>query len=501
MADKFVAVDGINNNDTNIDGSGFDRGSLQYPYAAVTFAMRKVSAPGDIVWVIPPGEGQEYTDNLATGGLAFSGTEANPCSIRPYGAEYVRMGSKIDHDDGDWWEYHNIIFDREVSESLDFGDTVTTPYVTVSNTRLVNCRFENKSDVSVRLGLVDGFIFDDCEWENNRGRALTTNASAISTLIKANNVVVNNPVFIDQGTDCFIFGNQNLVHPEKSIDNWEINNAVCRITKNYKPRDNNGDIIDPVPSWGGYVGENALDCKYGTNIHVNGMTIENYRATTPGQDDTGNIGFPIVCHLDFVGPLILNGVKFVNCCGAISCDQGEIIASGIVVEMQDDPIFPYALGGSTIDSVFRLTNDSANVDLTQMHIDCKSNVYNFIWSNVGTIGSSMRIYNNAWKGDNASFYVLNSPAPDCDYNAWPASIDIASEFQGANDLTDDPLTEDNGIPAANSPLYHAGKVIRFGAKDFQGRRFHVPPTIGAYEFTRGSPAQTRTVRTSITERD
>jgi len=68
-----------------------------------------------------------------------------------------------------------------------------------------------------------------------------------------------------------------------------------------------------------------------------------------------------------------------------------------------------------------------------------------------------------------------------------------AESIGSNSISTDPLLGADNKPLVDSPVYEAG-VYTDAIKDRNGRPYHIPPTIGAYEFTSGFQPQDRLLR-------
>ena len=119
-------------------------------------------------------------------------------------------------------------------------------------------------------------------------------------------------------------------------------------------------------------------------------------------------------------------------------------------------------------------------------------------------GDYMSVYNNIFvditstylfvvQTNTSEIYTGNNLTDDT-YTSLEASG--GSIVDAGGNVTGDPLLEDYK-PTKDSPCYQAGTFVSFSARDYNGRPFHTPPTIGAYEFTSGFPAQTRTVATRV----
>lgn len=215
---------------------------------------------------------------------------------------------------------------------------------------------------------------------------------------------------------------------------------------------------------------------------------QNYRATTVDQDASGNSGYPIVVHQSFTGTVRLSRILFDNCGGGINHTTGTMFASGIVFKTDENPSVGYGIGETPDVTVLKLAAPSNSL-ITGMHVDCGSHVFNFVTANTALTDSTVQLKNSVFKGYNCTTTTANSPAPDCDYNYWPSGVTVQTELVGTNDKTDDPKTNANGVPAANSPLRRAGTTLSGTYYDYRGRRFHsCSPTIGAYEFASGDPA-------------
>ena len=120
--------------------------------------------------------------------------------------------------------------------------------------------------------------------------------------------------------------------------------------------------------------------------------------------------------------------------------------------------------------------------------------YCFLYEENDTTGT-LEVNNNVFNTDaqwpvywDGTFYSV----ADANTNVASMTGNIEDNPQGNSG---DPFLMALSRPAAPSSAYHAGTFIGH-YRDFLGRPFHIPPTIGAYEFTRGFMAQTRTVATA-----
>jgi hypothetical protein len=128
---------------------------------------------------------------------------------------------------------------------------------------------------------------------------------------------------------------------------------------------------------------------------------------------------------------------------------------------------------------------------------------------VTSFNNDIKVKNNVFTSDGSSEsagcyigYALDdiSGSVDEDYNVYynftyvkKRSGGTLQQALGANNLTSSPFLMALSRPAAPSSAYHAGTFMGH-YRDFLGRPYHIPPTIGGYEFTSGFPAQPRTAR-------
>ena len=135
-----------------------------------------------------------------------------------------------------------------------------------------------------------------------------------------------------------------------------------------------------------------------------------------------------------------------------------------------------------VNNIFENIQDTPNIDSAAS----EHGVFNYISPANGATMSTQVVTDNIYNTDNLYFDYQGT-----DYTLAQSITTIAG-FDDTN-IEVDPLLDANDIPSPSSPAYHAGRTIKFNLKDFKGQRFNVPPTIGAYEFTSGSVAQTREV--------
>ncbi|MBC8009977.1 MAG: right-handed parallel beta-helix repeat-containing protein, partial [Burkholderiales bacterium] len=82
-ADLFVATNGANNTNTNINGTGQNRGSLAFPYQTIDYAADRAN-PGDTIYI----RAGIYRENVTP---TRSGTVEAPIVFRPYNNEAVTI--------------------------------------------------------------------------------------------------------------------------------------------------------------------------------------------------------------------------------------------------------------------------------------------------------------------------------------------------------------------------------------------------------------------------
>ena len=292
---------------------------------------------------------------------------------------------------------------------------------------------------------------------------------------------------------------------------------------------NDGDsIIDGVdiPS----ISENAISVQSGTNQIVRNCTVDKYAYGTPGGNIDGiaffnNTGF--LCEDCVVNsptqlPETDSGSAFDASGNASNAVGGTFrrckannarqafAASGDVVD-RDVVYFESCVGTNSSSSNFyfyeTVTTHMNNCSSLEGQVTINnSGPVNFTMKNCildggdvfeqalnidRTLATTLDIDNNIYYG--GTIAPIKDVGVGDQYHSTMGAWQSASS-QDANSLYADPLLDSSYMPDPTSPCYHAGKTVSFSAKDFKGRRFNVPPTIGAYEFTSGSVAQARVTR-------
>jgi len=244
-----------------------------------------------------------------------------------------------------------------------------------------------------------------------------------------------------------------------------------------------------VSSFSGNTCNGNLGVLGGMNIQVSAyFTIENNTCNNNEADEG----------IDGHGLLIDDGCDNIICrhnsCSGNVGYSGADITSGagiMVLSVTNGEIYGnlgtgnrigMILGGASAHTSTRIYN---NTFVNSTH-------YGFIAGDA-MADDVVEIKNNIFTGDSDGFYVnTGTDQTDEDYNIFYGfDTPTTNHTLGTNTLTSDPLLDANYKPTVDSPAYEAGIFVS-SIKDYQGRPYHIPPTIGAYEFTSGFPAQPRT---------
>jgi len=469
---------------------------------AVSINNTNTLVPGDTVIFI---EDQDYDGMVLD---TISGSAGSPITFqRLAGVKFTRAN------DGHTYVVPNILLDTCSYITLDGlhieGNHQSGDFVPGLASRANGIDLTSSSNI----------IIQNCTIANTYGRAIISTDSGSSDIKILNNTCYNNPV-----------GGLSLsVATTSRWDTQIVGNTIYN--NGNEPQDVNGD--------GNAMHANCPDMLVAYNyIEYNGDpnttvgTAEDFEISCDGNQGggTGVNAYNISIYGNYIKNAITGGIQiFENCYG---CTVAYNIVDGFNQAALTTGTYGIAAG-------LRIGTQSA----TSLD-ESNTLVYNNIFHNneaAATAGavspcilighesggaadqSGCKFYNNIFLNCAGMFWFIDDLADisgiEIDYNiywndngiyasnawhcgqltggdtystfsAWQATAATALSSPDANGMNVDPKLNGLFKPSADSPAYHAGKYVG-NYKDQNERVASIPPTIGAFEFTSGFPAQTR----------
>jgi hypothetical protein len=245
-----------------------------------------------------------------------------------------------------------------------------------------------------------------------------------------------------------------------------------------------------------YVGESGITVKHSdADIHIYGNTIKNFRGCTAQYDQTGAQG-PGFSLLENTQGVYIYKNNVYNCTGLVRAggfDNAPQTINGMIYsnifEVPDSPTPALDLNSKNPKGIY--LDDPASLDVCNNVINYNSNTPDDMLL-TSSCDSTVVIKNNIFIGGTSSD-TAGTDSPTMSTNCWGTNVTEVAAHQDAGDIDGDPdLTSDH--KPKDDALRSAGTPVQKPIRDYGGRPFKQTPSIGAYEYTSGYPASTRTTR-------
>jgi hypothetical protein len=228
-------------------------------------------------------------------------------------------------------------------------------------------------------------------------------------------------------------------------------------------------------------------------------------ATTGTSGNTKRVKFYRNTFTNFITRNQIQGLDITVCGNLFDTTRSEVVAgTGQMISVAassatqvENVIIAHNTLKNSSGVPIRIDGSIASYPITSLEI--KNNVvlqesgyettvvdYNLNGQTEGTI----EVHNNIFYCDGTTAQIDWDDAGVVD---WDAAQTAESQLVG--NISQDPKLGSNSKPVGDSPCYHAGEYVNSKMRDFNGRPYCIPPTIGAYDSTSGFPAQARTART------